>query len=89
MNLFFDIETIPAKESDKKAALDLVLKKKQRYGREVDLGKESMEQLYRDTAISGDFGRIFCIGYALEDGKVQIISGDEKKILKEWWKERV
>ena len=85
MNVFLDIETIPAKESDKKAALDLVLKKKQRYGKEVDLGRESMEQLYRDTAISGDFGRIFCIGYALEDDKIQIISGDEKKILKEWW----
>ena len=85
MNVFLDIETIPAKESDKKAALDLVLKKKQRYGKEVDLGEESMEQLYRDTAISGDFGRIFCIGYALEDDKIQIISGDEKKILKEWW----
>ena len=86
MNVFLDIETIPAEESNKKAALDLVLKKKQRYGKEVDLGKESIEQLYRDTAISGDFGRIFCIGFALEDSKVQIISGDEKKILKEWWK---
>jgi len=86
VNIFLDIETIPAAESNKKAALDLVLKKKQRYGKEVDLGRESMEQLYRDTAISGDFGRIFCIGYALEDGKVQIISGDEKKILEKWWK---
>lgn len=86
MNIFLDIETLPAAESDKKAALDLVIKKKQRYGKEVDLGKENIDQLYRDTAISGDFGRIFCIGYALEDGKVQIISGDEKKILKEWWK---
>ncbi len=86
MNIFLDIETIPAEESNKKAALDLILKKKQRYGKEVDLGKENMEQLYRDTAISGDFGRIFCIGYALEDGQVQIISGEEKKILEEWWK---
>ena len=86
MNVFLDIETIPAAEGNKKAALDLVVKKKQRYGKEVDLGKESMKQLYRDTAISGDFGRIFCIGYALEDGRVQIISGKEKKILEEWWK---
>ena len=86
MNIFLDIETIPAEESDKKSALDLVLKKKQRYGKEVDLGKENMEQLYRDTAVSGDFGRIFCIGYALEDGQVQIIYGEEKKILEEWWK---
>ena len=86
MNIFLDIETIPAAESNKKAALDLVLKKKQRYGKEVDLGKENMEQLYRDTAVSGDFGRIFCIGYALEDGQVQIIYGEEKKILEEWWK---
>jgi len=86
VNIFLDIETIPAEESNKKAALDLILKKKQRYGKEVDLGKENMEQLYRDTAISGDFGRIFCIGYALEDGQVQIISGEEKKILEEWWK---
>jgi len=86
VNIFLDIETIPAEESDKKSALDLVLKKKQRYGKEVDLGKENMEQLYRDTAVSGDFGRIFCIGYALEDGQVQIIYGEEKKILEEWWK---
>ncbi len=84
MNIFLDIETIPAEEGNKKTAIDLVLEKQKKY-KEPDTSESYMDQLYRDTAISGDFGRIFCIGYALEDGKVEIISGDEKKILKEWW----
>lgn len=86
MNIFLDIETIPAEEGNKKIAIDLVLGKQKKKNKEQDTNENNTDQLYRDTAISGDFGRIFCIGYALEDDKVQIISGDEKKILKEWWK---
>lgn len=85
MNIFLDIETLPAAESNKKVAVDLVLGKQRKKNKDQETGEDNIDQLYRDTAISGDFGRIFCIGYALEDSNVQIISGDEKKILKEWW----
>ena len=41
--------------------------------------------IYRATSLSGDFGRIFCIGYALGDDPVDIIRGQESEILKKWW----
>ena len=44
---------------------------------------------YQQTALNGNFGRIFCIGYIKEPPKnspVKIIKGKEKEILKEFWK---
>lgn len=87
MNLFFDIETIPADDEFKKVAVEVTLKKLQKregYSK-AKLPKKGEEQVFRETAISGDFGRIFCIGYAFEDKAVEVISGKEKEILNKWW----
>jgi predicted PolB exonuclease-like 3'-5' exonuclease len=44
-----------------------------------------LEILHRQTSISGDFGRIFCIGYATNDEEIKVIKGTEVEILKAWW----
>ena len=84
MNLFFDIETIPADEKIKEVALAQALSKQNRYQNSKKVTK-SKETLYHNTAISGDFGQIFCIGYAIDNQNVEIIKGQEADILKTWW----
>jgi len=78
---FFDIETIPADEELKETAISSILQKLAKYNKET----KSKEEIYRQTAISGDFGRIFCIGYAINNQPVEIIKGEEIEILKKWW----
>lgn len=88
MNLFFDIETIPADEQFKELAIELTKKKLSRVPghKKTRTPKKGEEEAYRQTAISGDFGRIFCIGYAFGDSSVEIILGTESEILTRWWK---
>ncbi|MBI3282761.1 ribonuclease H-like domain-containing protein [Candidatus Curtissbacteria bacterium] len=92
MNLYFDIETIPADESLKDTIVELERKReKKREATEAagngprDRREKSGEMIYRATSLSGDFGRIFCIGYAIGDDPVDVVSGDELAILKKWW----
>lgn len=88
MNLFFDIETIPAEESLKDTILELERKKeaKREEGEStLKKTKRTSESTYRQTSLSGDFGRIFCIGFALDDDPVDVINGDEKEILTKFW----
>ena len=85
MNLFFDIETIPAPEELKDIAVKAALKKMAKKNIIQEADEQDLEKLYRETSISGDFGRIFCIGYALNNNPVEIIKGEESDILKKWW----
>ena len=84
MKLFFDIETIPADEKIKSVAVNQAKQKQSRNPNNKNTRKDD-DGIYRDTAISGDFGRIFCIGYAKDSEKVEIIKGEESSILKAWW----
>lgn len=83
--LFFDIETLPANEENKDVAIQLTLQKLVTKNGKTKVTKKLKDFVYRQTAISGDFGQILCIGYAINDQKVEIISGDEAEILKTWW----
>lgn len=80
MKLFFDIETIPAHEEFREHAIASERRKSR--NREI---AEDDEALFRASALSGDFGQILCIGYAWDDKKVEIISGNEGEILAKWW----
>jgi len=40
---------------------------------------------FRSTSFAGEFGRIFCIGYAINSQKAEVISGDEKQMLESFW----
>lgn len=82
--LFFDIETIPADEKIKDIAVESAIQKSKRWNNK-EQNKVSKDVFYRQTAISGDFGQIFCIGYALNDQPVEMIKGKETEILKNWW----
>lgn len=84
MKLFFDIETIPADEKIKDVAITQALSRQNKYQNNKKVIK-SEETLYHDTAISGDFGQIFCIGYAIDNQNVEIMKGKEQDILKAWW----
>lgn len=86
VKLFFDIETIPADEKLKDVSVDLASQKEYTKTGTFRKSKRKMDYLYRQTAISGDFGRIFCIGYALNESEVEVIRGNEEEILEEWWR---
>lgn len=85
MKLFFDIETIPADETLKDVAIEQAIQKEFKKNSKVKSSPKKRENLYRWTSISGDFGKIFCIGYAIDDQPVEIIKGDETEILGKWW----
>ena len=89
MKLFFDIETIPADEKFKILAIELGLAKLKRKAstanKTLKITKKLKEEIFRNSALSGDFGRILCIGYALDNTQTEIISGDETEIISKWW----
>jgi len=73
--LIFDIETIPS-EREKRAMVEEIIKKKR-------------DNSFERTALDGNFGRIFCIGYIKEPPKTEgasIIKGNEREILTQFWK---
>lgn len=83
--LFFDIETLPAAENDRELVVEIALKKESAKGIKVKKNKKYKEFLFRQSAISGDFGQILCIGYAINESEVEIIHGKEVDILTAWW----
>ena len=78
--LFFDIETLPAPE-EKREILKEYHKSRVKDGKE----KKSFEEFLEQTSFDGAFGRIACIGYAINDNPSQVFSGDEKSILQKFW----
>src|SRR3989344_8398352 len=82
MNLYLDIETIPARQ-EQHSILKEIHAKKLADGKKVS---DDFEQYLAATSFDGAFGCIICIGYAVDDNPVEIISGDEADILREFWK---
>ena len=80
MKLFFDLETIPAPKELREAVIESERKK----SRNKEIVNDD-EALFRSSAFSGDFGRIFCIGFAKDNEPADIIKGEEEEILKKWW----
>lgn len=81
MNLFFDIETIPAQENQHEILKEIHAKK-------VEDGKKvsgNFDEYLAATSFDGAFGQIICIGYAIDDKPVEVLRGDEKKILQDFW----
>lgn len=79
--MFLDIETLPAQESKKDDLLDIYQRKAAKAKKEM----ESFEEYLESTGLDGSFGRICCISYALDDGPVKTLSGDETEIVKSFW----
>lgn len=81
MKLFLDIETLPA-AGDK---MDVLKKLWEESDKKPAKEKLTFDNYFRLTSLSGEFGRIFCIGFAVDNGQVDCIAGDEKKILTKFW----
>lgn len=81
MNLFLDIETIPA-QPEQHAILKEIHAKKLADGRKVS---DNFEEYLSATSFDGAFGQIICIGYAIDDKPEEIFHGEEKQVLKDFW----
>lgn len=83
--LFFDIETLPA-AGDK---MDLIKSfwedsRKKSGAREIK-GINDFDTFFRNTSFQGEFGRICCIGYAIDDEPSDCLVGDENEMLEKFW----
>ena len=85
MNLFFDLETIPADGS----TVDLVREQFERRSRSATSTRREVtfEDYLHGTSLDPNFGQILCIGYAIDDeGGTNVIHGDDERgILEEFW----
>lgn len=85
MKLFFDIETLPA-PGDK---MDLIKSfwedSRKKSGTKETKGINDFDTFFRNTSFQGEFGRICCIGYAVDNQPAECLSGDEKEILQKFW----
>lgn len=79
---YFDIETLPAEEDKHEILKKLYEKKKEKNPKT----RQTLEEYLEDTNFGGAFGRIFCICYAIDDGSVESLSGDERELLEKFWK---
>jgi uncharacterized protein YprB with RNaseH-like and TPR domain len=74
VTLFFDLETIPADES----VVDLVREQFERRSRSATSTRRevTLDEYLHGTSLDPNFGRILCIGYALDDQPATTIHGD-------------
>lgn len=84
--IFLDIETLPASGKDVSLIKGFYEDMKTRSRERKSLGQTmDFETFLRNTSFQGEFGRIFCIGYAINDEKTEAFSGDEKEQLRNFW----
>jgi 3'-5' exonuclease len=76
--LFLDIETIPVHEDHHVILREIYAKK--------TVQEKDFEKYLDQTSFDGGFGRIACISYGINDEVVKTLSGDERKILQDFWK---
>lgn len=76
--LFLDIETIPAHEDSHEVLREIYKKKK-------SIFEKDFEKYLLQTSFDGGFGRIACISYAINDEPAKTLSGQECKILQDFW----
>jgi hypothetical protein len=86
--LFLDIETLPAGKMSHEAVKLIFEKKRAKKSQKEDCEKQvDFEQYLLGTSFDGTFGRILCIGYAIDDQPVECLcyDQDEVRTLKEFW----
>src|SRR3972149_11951126 len=82
--LFFDIETLPASGEQMQIIKDLFEEYKKKNGKKA--AETTFDNFFRSTSFSGEFGRIFCVGYAIDNQPVECLVGEEKKMLEDFWR---
>lgn len=80
--LYLDIETIPAGKEQHGNLKILHAKKEAKKNK----NEEDFEQYLLKTSFDGSFGRIICIGYAVDDNSVECLCDEnEAKMLQKFW----
>lgn len=79
--LFFDIETIPAGKEKTEILKDIYARKKAKGAKTLTTFEEYVEK----TGLDGTFGQIACIGYAIDEGDADCLTGSEKEMLEKFW----
>jgi len=86
MNLYLDIETLPASGDDMELIRQFWEEAKAKSKANGSIKKDGdFDTYFRNTSFQGEFGRILCICYAVDDGDLQSLSCDEKDILQKFW----
>jgi len=85
MKLFLDIETLPVAGEQLPIVKQLYEEAKKKNVKGWKASEMNFDTFMRNTSFQGEFGRIFCIGYAVDDQEVDCLAGDEKEILRKFW----
>ena len=94
MNLYIDIETCPGQKEGFRDAIEVKppgnIKKPESIQKWMDeKGDSAIEEQYRKTALSGTFGEILCISWALDDEEPELVGreldGDEGDLLSQFF----
>ncbi len=85
MRVFFDLETVPYDQDDKR--IHEIVAAEWRRKKKAGYYEDDFETFVGETALSGDFGRIVCLSWAVDAEKPQSIVGTNKEpeILRQWW----
>ena len=83
--LFLDIETLPAPGDKMELIKSLWEDSRKKNGGKLIPGMNDFDTFFRNTSFQGEFGRIFCIGFAIDNETTDCLSGDEKEILTKFW----
>lgn len=78
--MYLDIETIPADKDQHELIKNLHEKKTA--DKKTD---KTVEDVIAETSMSGAFGRIFCICYAIDEEPVQTLCATEEEMLSKFW----
>ena len=79
--LFLDIETLPAPQEKEEILKEIHQKRVRDKGE-----KKTFEEYLELSGFDGSFGRIACIGYAIDEEETKVLPGDEKMMLENFWK---
>lgn len=92
MIVFLDIETIPSQSAEYRAKVaaeikpPAAMKKAETIAEWIANEKENaIDEAIAKTSFDGGRGSIICLGYAINDGKVYTLTGDEKTILEHFY----
>lgn len=85
MKLFLDIETLPVSGEQLSIVKEFYEESRKKRARDFKYTETNFDTYMRNTSFQGEFGRIFCIGYAVDNQPAESLSGDEKGILQKFW----
>jgi hypothetical protein len=83
--LFLDIETLPAPGEKMELIKSFWEDSRKKNGSKLIKGMNDFDIFFRNTSFQGEFGRICCIGYTVDNNPTDCLVGDEKEMLEKFW----